>query len=343
MISVIIPFYNSENYLKNCINCLLNQTFQNFEAIFVNDGSTDNYKKIFDSISDSRIKLIEQTNSGVSSARNYGINNSNGDYICFLDVDDLYHKDYLEIMYHNMLNSDADCVLCNYNEVYRNKSIPIVYKWSDYKMEQEEIRKTFIPCLLGSINKKDRVETVRGLVWRTMIKKKVLKINNIKFDSNVMIAEDLLFLLYVYSSCNNIYFSKDILYDYNRYFNTTLSKYHENMLVKEIYLHNEFIRFLKEKKLYNINETRYKSNRMRMYTSLLSNSVRNKSFLKKYQEIKYIAKYFSRDEYIKNVYSKLDFLYQLSYLLLKLKFIIVIIILYSFKVYMQNYKLSKEV
>ena len=89
-ISVIVPVYNSEKYIEKCIESIINQTYRNIEIIFINDGSTDEslniihkYKKL-----DNRIKVINQSNSGVSAARNKGIKNSIGDYITFVDSDD---------------------------------------------------------------------------------------------------------------------------------------------------------------------------------------------------------------------------------------------------------------
>lgn len=100
-VSVIVPVYNSEKYLQHCINSIINQSFTDFELILINDGSKDNSKEICDrnAEADKRIKVVHQKNSGVSYARNVGIEIASGDYICFIDSDDWVEKDYLLKLY----------------------------------------------------------------------------------------------------------------------------------------------------------------------------------------------------------------------------------------------------
>ena len=87
-ISVIIPLYNKENIINQCVDSILSQSFENFELIIVNDGSTDNSLEIVKSIHDDRIRIIEQKNGGPSKARNTGVKKANGDWIYFIDADD---------------------------------------------------------------------------------------------------------------------------------------------------------------------------------------------------------------------------------------------------------------
>lgn len=96
--SVIIPAYNAALYIKNSINSVLNQTFSDFEILIVDDGSTDDTKKIVKTIEDERVHYIYQRNGGVSSARNTGIRAAKGEYICFLDADDLWKPNHLEVV-----------------------------------------------------------------------------------------------------------------------------------------------------------------------------------------------------------------------------------------------------
>lgn len=96
MFSIIIPLYNKELSIKNTIQSVLNQTYQDFEIIVINDGSTDNSAKVVESISDNRIRLEHQANQGVSAARNYGIKEAGREWIAFLDGDDLWEVNHLE-------------------------------------------------------------------------------------------------------------------------------------------------------------------------------------------------------------------------------------------------------
>ena len=96
LVSIIIPCYNASSYIKETINSVLTQTFQNFEILLINDGSTDNSSSIIKTIKDDRIHLVEQENQGVSFSRNKGIAMAKGEFVVFLDADDLLHPSFLE-------------------------------------------------------------------------------------------------------------------------------------------------------------------------------------------------------------------------------------------------------
>ena len=104
MISVIVPVYNVEKYLEECLDSIQNQTFSNIEIILVNDGSSDNSKEICKKYceQDNRFKLINQTNQGQSVARNTGVAASKGEFIAFVDSDDIIRQDYLEVLMRHM-------------------------------------------------------------------------------------------------------------------------------------------------------------------------------------------------------------------------------------------------
>lgn len=124
MISIIIPLYNKQNYIETTICSVLNQSFEKFELIIVNDGSTDNSLEIVNSIHDERIKVISIKNSGVSNARNIGIQHSQFDWIAFLDGDDYWDPQYL-IKAYNLIKKDSSIqvLATNYIKVYQNKQI----------------------------------------------------------------------------------------------------------------------------------------------------------------------------------------------------------------------------
>lgn len=92
-VSIIVPVYNAENYITDCLNSILNQSYSNIELIIINDGSTDSSETIIKQISDPRIKYIKQSNQGVSAARNQGIDNATGLYVCTVDADDVLTKE----------------------------------------------------------------------------------------------------------------------------------------------------------------------------------------------------------------------------------------------------------
>ena len=105
LISVVIPVYNREKYIKECIDSVLNQTYQNFEIIIVDDGSTDKTVEIIESINDERIKLFKNNHLGVSEATNFAFKQINGEYIALLDSDDTMISDRLEYQFNYMENN----------------------------------------------------------------------------------------------------------------------------------------------------------------------------------------------------------------------------------------------
>ena len=109
LISIIIPIYNVENYLRQCLDSIMSQTHQNFECLLINDGSPDNSADICREYveKDSRFKYFEKENGGVSSARNLGIECSRGEYITFIDSDDWVDSDYLEVLYNALIDENA--------------------------------------------------------------------------------------------------------------------------------------------------------------------------------------------------------------------------------------------
>ena len=114
MISIIVPIYKVEEYLPRCIESILNQTYQDFELILVDDGSPDLSGDICDvyAETDPRIKVIHQENSGISDARNEGLSRAKGEYISFIDSDDWVHPEFLQQLLYTIEKYDADIAEC---------------------------------------------------------------------------------------------------------------------------------------------------------------------------------------------------------------------------------------
>ena len=112
-LSFIVPVYNAEKYLKKCVESILNQTFQDFEVIFIDDASTDKSLDILNSYAyDKRIKIITKANEGVSLARNCGLELARGEYLMFVDADDWIDKNTSEVMVDVIKKKQADVVFC---------------------------------------------------------------------------------------------------------------------------------------------------------------------------------------------------------------------------------------
>lgn len=114
LISVIVPVYNVEEYLPACIDSIINQTYNKLEIILINDGSTDKSGQICESyaLKDSRIKVYNKKNGGLSDSRNKGLDNSTGNYIAFIDSDDYIHPQYFEILLNNLIDQNKDISFC---------------------------------------------------------------------------------------------------------------------------------------------------------------------------------------------------------------------------------------
>ena len=113
-ISIIVPIYNAEKYLKRCIDSLINQTKKELELILINDGSSDNSEKIIKSYKDDRIKYFSNKNQGIGKTRNFGITKANGKYIMFCDSDDYYELNTCEEFYKKAEQEKLDLVICDF-------------------------------------------------------------------------------------------------------------------------------------------------------------------------------------------------------------------------------------
>lgn len=127
IISVIIPVYNKEKYIGRCIESVLSQRYNNLEIILVDDGSEDNSGIILDNYTEKydKIKVFHIKNGGVLAARNFGLENSTGEYITFIDADDTIEADYIDILFKALYENDCDIAQCNYANIIDNKRTPV--------------------------------------------------------------------------------------------------------------------------------------------------------------------------------------------------------------------------
>ena len=123
LISVVVSVYNIGGYVEKCLKSLITQSYENIEVIVVDDGSTDGSGEICDKIatSDERIRVFHKKNGGISDARNYGIKKARGTIVALIDGDDYVRKDYIKVMHVEMEKTDADIVICGYNDVVPEK------------------------------------------------------------------------------------------------------------------------------------------------------------------------------------------------------------------------------
>lgn len=190
-ISVIIPVYNSEKYIEDCVESLKNQTYEDLEILLIDDGSTDSSREICKRICENnqRFKLIHQENQGVSAARNHGLEKATGKYVFFLDSDDGIHPLLLEEMVRELEKTAAQMAVCGYSmvedtrfnlELRKRKQTDIRPEWKYLNQEKTDeayhITKTFLYHAIGG----------------KMFLKSV--ISDLRFKKDIALAEDTLFL-----------------------------------------------------------------------------------------------------------------------------------------------------
>jgi len=236
LISIIVPVYNVEKYLKQCIETIQSQTYKNLEIILVDDGSPDNSGKICDEYAeqDSRIKVIHKENGGVSSARNLGLEKATGEFIAFIDADDYISADYCEKLLTTLKQENADCVACGYNRVYDNKTEEIISK-EPYSLDNKAFLEKilFVQNGLGFCHMK---------IWQKSV------IANIKFDEKLKVGEDALFNIQASTNIKKFYMLNEALYNYR--FNETsvvrnfdenyMNKYLASMQVAQKYVNENY-------------------------------------------------------------------------------------------------------
>lgn len=209
-ISVIVPIYNIEKYLTRMLESLITQSYTNLEIILIDDGSSDSSGKICDEYlhKDNRIRVIHKDNEGVSVARNLGIELATGDYIGFVDSDDIIDKDMYKKLYNNMINNDCDISVCNYCSFIEKPSFEYHDKLKIFN--KEEALKDIISDGL-----------ITNFLWNKLFKRNLF--NDIEFPKG-KIYEDMYVMPKLLEKINRLCFDNSKLYGYfirtNSYVNT---------------------------------------------------------------------------------------------------------------------------
>lgn len=187
-VSIIIPIYNKEQFIKRCIDSICNQTYQNLQIILIDDGSTDQSGSICEEYAkkDSRIEVYHTENKGVGQARNYGLSKVNGTYIQFVDSDDYITKNATEVLVKTMQDSSVDMVVCGYMKKFNNFFIP------NGKMERYRVYSNS-EYLIKTL--KDPGHHYYGVLWNKLYYADTIKKHSILFDDTVDLGEDFIFNL----------------------------------------------------------------------------------------------------------------------------------------------------
>ncbi|WP_409968321.1 glycosyltransferase [Bengtsoniella intestinalis] len=221
-ISIIVPIYQAEDFVERCVQSVVNQTFQDWELLLIDDGSRDNSGAICKDLAekDSRIRYFHKKNGGVSTARNYGLREATGDTIAFLDADDLYHPAYLETLWNLRAQEGMDSAGCAHFNWYGgdNRQSEALLPAGTY--EAAAIREAIVLPLLGE---RLRQPVFNGFIWRFLFDATILRNENITFEGAYL--EDELFLLEYFSYAKGLAVSEAPLYDYYYNPNSATHKY----------------------------------------------------------------------------------------------------------------------
>ncbi len=207
-ISIIVPAYNVEEYLPDCIESILAQSFADFELILVDDGSSDRSGAICDKYAevDARIRVFHKSNGGVSSARNIGLENANGEWIVFVDGDDVIPPDALETL-KNLASPDIDMVMAGYEAIGSNgmqqEEQPKVT--SKHITREQALAETFKPTDFG----------YQGYCFSKLYRTSIIKDNALSFNENIKFNEDRLFVVnFICRSKRQMAYTTKVVYAY---------------------------------------------------------------------------------------------------------------------------------
>lgn len=247
-ISIIVPVYNVEKYLHQCIDSILAQTFTNFELILVVDGSPDKSGEICDRYAklDNRIKVIYKENGGVSSARNIGLEAAKGQYIGFVDGDDFIHHEMYQTLYYHAVKNSSDIVLCDYQKIRENEA-PLKKR----KTENSIQHFSNLQALSQLYNNEPAKSAIWVYPWNKIYKRSLFQ--GLRYKNGRIYEDEFLAHILLYNSQNITYVNEILYYYFQRtdsYIGSkfSLKKFDRVYALKE---RVEFFKTIKQEDLYN--------------------------------------------------------------------------------------------
>lgn len=348
-VSVVVPVYNAEKYIDKCINSIIKQTLEDIEIILINDGSRDKSLEIckkYEHI-DSRVRVIDKPNSGVSSSRNIGIDISTGEYITFIDADDWIESNMIENLYIKAKAYKGSIVISNYFRNYINKEHIVNLNIEDEYLENNEIKEKLIFPLIGNkhIDKKDSILGFRS-PWAKLFRLDIIKEHNIRFREELTIYEDALFNIEFLSKVNRVIIDKNAYYHYFNNLNSTLNLYNENCWITNKMYIELVSEFLIENNYKNQIASRFIFMKLDLITKAIFNECKFTNKKNIYKRIKNIDK-ICKDKVTQNTLKEtniinLDFKRKIGKLLIKNHMSTILYFYYSKKIGLINKNIIKK-
>lgn len=241
LISIIIPMYNASAYIEQCIGSIVSQesTFDDFELLVVNDGSSDNSLELVEGIGSEKVTVIDQPNRGVAIARNNGIEHAKGDYILFMDADDELRPNALKEIGEELRASNPDIIRFEYSAIDgEGKPLfsPKLRLRTNGKFRSVSKKQFFTKCINASY-----------FIWLTCIRREIIVDNNLRFTPGMKYLEDAEFFYKLFPYLSRCRFSSKPYYLYRQHPGACTSSFTRKMMEDAVYLANELLKFYSEK------------------------------------------------------------------------------------------------
>ena len=239
MISVIVPVYNVEKYLRRCVDSILNQTYSDFELLLVDDGSPDGCPQICDDYAacDSRVRVIHKPNGGLISARNAGILAARGEYVCILDGDDWALGNMLQFIHDTVAKSPElpDMVLFAARGVWPDRMEEIRNEVPEGYYDRERLEKEIFPHLLMDTRRGLHPGPIQAHTWDKAFRRELLAAHYTR-DNRIRVFTDVPMTYECLLCCRNVYICNEPLYMYNRTNEDSIrARSRENLLTKSFH------------------------------------------------------------------------------------------------------------
>ena len=239
MISVIVPVYNVEKYLRKCVDSILNQTYADFELLLVDDGSTDGCPQICDeyAASDSRVRVIHKTNGGLISARNEGILAARGDYVCILDGDDWALQNMLQFIHDTVsrLPELPDMVLFAAHNVYADHMEDTLNNVPEGYYNRNRLEEEIFPYLIMDTRTGLHPGRIQAHTWDKAFRRELLAAHYTR-EERIRVFTDVPMTYECMLHCRNMYICNEPLYMYNKTNEDSIrARSRENLLTKSFY------------------------------------------------------------------------------------------------------------
>lgn len=240
LISIIVPVYNVEKYIDECIQSLLRQTYRNIEIILVDDGSVDRSGELCDYYAgiDQRVVVIHKDNEGLGLARNSGLDIARGEFVTFIDSDDKADENLVELLIGGIIESNCDTGIGGFKRILEDNSVEYEEKYKECCYAGKDVYDILFARMLGSAP--DKHDAIRMSVWNAMYSMKIISDNNIRFPSErEFISEDIIWDSVYYKYAQRVKITDSTAYCYRMTAGSLTQAYRKDKFAKICHLYIE--------------------------------------------------------------------------------------------------------